>query len=98
MKFNFYKFQKTLSVVPYYSTVFIYLVCMFKLASCKTTYQNRQQFIALFFIPNIALFVLNELFLNRLGTAVSMIIGGILLIPVNFALVALQEKIDNSQK
>lgn len=98
MKFNFYKFQKILSVVPYYSTIFICLVCMFKLASCKPTYKDRQKFMALFFIPNIALFFLNDLFLNRLGTAAAMIISGILLIPVNFALVALQENVDKSQK
>ena len=95
---NFYKFQKILSIIPYYSTIFICLVSMYKLTACKATQESWQRFMFLFFVPNICIFIINDLFLNRLGTTIAMIIGGILLIPVNFALVSLQEKVDSTGK
>lgn len=91
---SFYKIQKILSIIPYYSTIFICLVSMYKLTVCKATRENWQKFTFLFFVPNICLFVVNDLFLNQLSTSTTMIIGGVLLIPVNFALVSLQEKVD----
>ena len=91
---SFYKFQKFLSIIPYYSTIFISLVSMYKLTVCKATRENWQRFTFLFFVPNLCVFVVNDLFLNQLSTTIAMMIGGILLIPVNFALVSLQEKVD----
>lgn len=91
---SFYKFQRFLSIIPYYSTIFICLVSMYKLTVCKATRENWQKFTLLFFVPNLCVFVVNDLFLNQLNTVIAMIIGGILLIPVNFALVSLQEKVD----
>ena len=95
---NLYKFQKILSIIPYYSTVFIYVVSMIKLFFLKSTLKTWYYSAALFFFPNIAMFISNALFKNHLSSPVSIMICGILFIPVNIGLVALQEKIEKAPK
>ena len=87
---NFFKFQKITSIIPYYSTYFIFIVTMVSFVRYKASSKYWLQFIAIFFASGICSSVLLNVLLASQSVFVQTLAVGVMFAVVNFRLVNLQ--------
>lgn len=89
---RFQKIQKWLSVIPFYSTLFIAVVTYIKLHKAKVSAKFWIKYILTFVLSFLSVIILNEVFMTGKNPVLNIIVSGLVFTCANFYFVELQTK------
>ena len=95
---QFQKFQRYSSIIPFFSTIFVFIVTMVQLKRKRASVKSWVLFSLIFFLSGIIIYFLNTVIMTGLHPILNMIASGLLLTIANILCVELQLKCDEAEK
>ena len=92
---KFQKFQKYSSIIPFFSTFFVFMVTMFQLKRKHASFKSWVLFGLIFFVSGIVVFLFNTVIMSGSFPILNIIASGALLVITNHLCVDLQIKCDS---
>lgn len=89
---KFQKFQRYSSIIPFFSTVFVFAATMIELKRKRVSIKSWVLFSGIFFTSGVALYLLNAVILSGLHSILNFAASGLLLSITNILCVELQLK------